>query len=1163
MDDKGEGIVEPDGSEGVPTAINGVPEGAPPSDVALSSASPVASSPRQFLSITSPASPSLSRQRSQSTSAISGDHGPFEELIEPSNKSPRRSPLASSMYAPKPVHPSSQLHVLTESGNTPSATAMVLAPVSLDQPPSPTSSTSTESPRLDSLVSSPSPPPPPIGRRSRGSRGSATNSLTLSSEEFAPVRFSLTRILDSFDKLEEAFNESQLQRNQKDAATEAPELDPSHDESRGNESNGIAHDTVCLAADEAVVPTARLSTVVFAEGASLSVVPGSPREVPATAAEEEVLDVRGAERSTIAATTPQPNHLPLGIHKGHPSSDLEQTFFDRPPSERPTASSSRQSLSSTSPAAGSPSGPTLGADFSSDHSPTARKRVEPVPDISGSSDKIQATRKHNGSVQRRLERSPSPHRDAQVNSTSKKTAPTTAITRLPGSNSSNVLRELWGLLHGELVSSDFDESHDMKKERVQNFLMVPLEFERLMSLGFFICMDSFLYIFTILPLRILIAAGSILKGTMLRTRKLKAAQKCDLLRGALVILCWLMLEHVDASRLYHSIRLQATIKLYVIFNVLEICDKLCSAFGHDILDSLFSKTTVEFTRMSSSASARRISRMTHFVVALFYVFAHSMVLFYQVMTLNAAINSHNSSLLTLLISNQFIEIKGSVFKKFERENLFQLCCSDIVERFQLSIFLAIITGRNFVEFVGGEAVDSFFTSVFNKALSLVSISTLSEWIHSIAGSPFSLYNFMQSFIKWISSVTISNVMENGPTALYSVFRLALEGLGSNQLFSDPSAIIHGAVEDVMAFYASIPWSMLWGLFGPVLMVYATEILVDWLKHAFITKFNQIRPSVYSRFSDSLCRDLIGLRVVAGSTGEVVVTEQMNAAGRSPAVARRIGFVSIPLSCLILRFSMQTFRMVLAAGPTLPPLPKSAPTSFASTSSIQPAGQSFDFTVQGLDGISSSIQMAQFIFNRGLSMMGLEWFGNLGNLLTYESVSREIMHRGLYDAMWLLFLLLGYTILVIIKLVIGLTLHSRAYNRIQCLSYGPNPSQTGSEKARRSTLTDFAAAPSTLRAAHDEAASGEASPTTTNANTPKPRPVSTSRQLPEATQKAPVDLILSPRDFGALDSSVEGGFGFAKPGQPLAPAPNQAPDPSIPDERLDVVDRFLMVKSRIV
>ena len=38
-------------------------------------------------------------------------------------------------------------------------------------------------------------------------------------------------------------------------------------------------------------------------------------------------------------------------------------------------------------------------------------------------------------------------------------------------------------------------------------------------------------------------------------------------------------------------------------------------------------------------------------------------------------------------------------------------------------------------------------------------------------------------------------------------------------------------------------------------VLVSEQIVDWLKHAFITKFNHIRPSVYERYIDVLCLDL--------------------------------------------------------------------------------------------------------------------------------------------------------------------------------------------------------------------------------------------------------------------------------------------------------------------
>jgi len=53
-------------------------------------------------------------------------------------------------------------------------------------------------------------------------------------------------------------------------------------------------------------------------------------------------------------------------------------------------------------------------------------------------------------------------------------------------------------------------------------------------------------------------------------------------------------------------------------------------------------------------------------------------------------------------------------------------------------------------------------------------------------------------------------------------------------------------------------------------VLVSEILVDWLKHAFITKFNHIRPSVYERYIDVLCRDLTSASAV-GRRGPRKVT----------------------------------------------------------------------------------------------------------------------------------------------------------------------------------------------------------------------------------------------------------------------------------------------------
>ena len=68
---------------------------------------------------------------------------------------------------------------------------------------------------------------------------------------------------------------------------------------------------------------------------------------------------------------------------------------------------------------------------------------------------------------------------------------------------------------------------------------------------------------------------------------------------------------------------------------------------------------------------------------------HALVLIYQLTALNVAINSYDHSLLTLLVSNQFVEIKGSVFKKFEKDNLFQITCAGTFPL--LSLLVALLT----------------------------------------------------------------------------------------------------------------------------------------------------------------------------------------------------------------------------------------------------------------------------------------------------------------------------------------------------------------------------------------------------------------------------------------------------------------------------------------
>ena len=460
----------------------------------------------------------------------------------------------------------------------------------------------------------------------------------------------------------------------------------------------------------------------------------------------------------------------------------------------------------------------------------------------------------------------------------------------------------------QALSSDSTyESSAIKFERLQNFVSLPRQLEQILWFGALACLDGWLYSFTILPLRFLktlsiltewwlknawteaynliefvylglgrigrrqqlskAAASSTqfgshpqsrsstiaaplqqagdrnnssgnpktrpdpstkrpnaLKNRRLRSKPsaLTASHKADLLKGLLIVLSCLLMMRFDPSRMYHNIRVQDDIKLYVIFNVLEVADKLLSAIGQDILECLFSSETLE---RDVDGRSKVIRPLWIFLMALVYNVLHVVALFYQVITLNVAVNSYSNALLTLLMSNQFVEIKGTVFKKFEKENLFQLTCADVVERFQLWLMLLIIAMRNVVE-VGGLSI-SLSSSLKSSVVGANAVGTPSS-TSSIIPTSFTV------FPKWTGQVL-----------------------------------------------------------GPFLIVLGSEMMVDWLKHAYINKFNNNRPNIYRRFLDIMAKDYY------------------THAFADQNLVKRLGLPVFPLACLFIRASIQTYHMFLA------------------------------------------------------------------------------------------------------------------------------------------------------------------------------------------------------------------------------------------------------------
>ncbi|KAA6413202.1 MAG: DUF747-domain-containing [Lasallia pustulata] len=568
-------------------------------------------------------------------------------------------------------------------------------------------------------------------------------------------------------------------------------------------------------------------------------------------------------------------------------------------------------------------------------------------------------------------------------------------------------------IHRSATSDIPYESSRVKIERLQNFFLLPPQLEQVLWFGTLACLDAWLYSFTILPLRFLKAlyllgkswlqnitrelgflAGFVYAGIgrmwrrrrwstdeaqtdiavdavdgdhikeriatdqmtpqaprsasamttenpntshshpeskrkgrqshAQRPRRLRSipslllpAHKADILTGLLIIISCTILMCYDASRMYHSIRGQAAIKLYVIYNVLEVCDRLLSALGQDVLECLFSQETLERKHDGRSKILRPFSL---FMLALLYNIIHVTALFYQVITLNVAVNSYSNALLTLLMSNQFVEIKSTVFKKIEKENLFQLTCADVVERFQLWLMLVIIASRNIVE-TGGL---SFGSSETLNSADIASSAPLRGT--SILPNSFTI------FPEWTSEVM-----------------------------------------------------------GPFLLVLGSEMLVDWLKHAYITKFNSTKPAIYGRFLDVLAKDYY------------------SNAFAEQSLTRRLGLPVIPLACLFIRASVQTYHMFLAAHMP-PPYPSPATSISVDASTSSPA-------------TTAALQHIDHAFRRAL---GRSSFG--GGPTLAASARTLNTDDVIAAATMLVFFMVLFLVLLALKLVLGMCLLSYARGR---------------------------------------------------------------------------------------------------------------------------------------
>jgi hypothetical protein len=304
----------------------------------------------------------------------------------------------------------------------------------------------------------------------------------------------------------------------------------------------------------------------------------------------------------------------------------------------------------------------------------------------------------------------------------------------PASKPLRPLEEVLGYVRHEMLGDKDEGSPEKNCDRnMEEFLRVPSHLERLQSFGIIVCLDCYLNVLTILPLKFVLGVACLIWTAFQKKTNTKLLFSRKYMYKMLQFLNVLTVYHVvcqiSVGKLYHWVRGQTMMKLYLVTAIVEVFDRLMCSFGQDALDSMYWNTTRRPYHRKMIVS---------YAIASVYVLLHSLVLMVHITTLNVAMNSADSALISLLIGGNFAEIKSTVFKKYNKKNLFQIAMSDICERFKLYLFMFLITLLNLSQ---GSNTYHTMKGFLRMGVLVMASETLSDWIkHSFIAK----FNFIPS-----------------------------------------------------------------------------------------------------------------------------------------------------------------------------------------------------------------------------------------------------------------------------------------------------------------------------------------------------------------------------------------------------------------------------------
>ncbi|KAK2995180.1 hypothetical protein RJ640_005770, partial [Escallonia rubra] len=226
---------------------------------------------------------------------------------------------------------------------------------------------------------------------------------------------------------------------------------------------------------------------------------------------------------------------------------------------------------------------------------------------------------------------------------------------------------------GNSLRSTTTLANEKERERVYDTIFrLPWRCELLIEVGYFVCLDSFLSLLTIMPARVLMTFWRLLKSRQFK--RLSAAELSDFCCFVVLACGVALLQQTDISIIYHMIRGQGTIKLYVVYNVLEIFDKLCQSFGGDVLQTLFN--TADGLANCSPENMRYW--LWRFISDEALAVASSDILTLPI-TFYSVERFHISAFLLFVLAQNILEAEGPWFENFIFNALLVFLCEVMID----------------------------------------------------------------------------------------------------------------------------------------------------------------------------------------------------------------------------------------------------------------------------------------------------------------------------------------------------------------------------------------------------------------------------------------------------------------------------------------------------